>query len=114
MLFFLIVLAVLIAALFAVGYYVFTTVFDMKFKAKENNNPDFIDSDADLMRPTARRLYAYRAACHDEFSALPFRELEVTSFGNSHPVAGRAHQDRRIEIGIPLRCVADRRRVPRL
>ena len=80
MLFFLIVLAMLIAALFAVGYYVFTTVFDMKFKAKENNDPDFIDSEADLMRPTARRLYAYRAACHDEFSALPFRELEVTSF----------------------------------
>ena len=80
MVIFLIILFVIIAALFAVGYYVFTTVFDMQFKGKENNDPNFIDSEADMMRPTARRLYAYREKCHKEFSKLPFRELEVTSF----------------------------------
>ena len=80
MIIFLIILAVIILALFAVGYYVFVTVFDMKFKAKENNDPNFLDSEADLMRPTARRLYAYRDSLHDEFMKLPLKELEVTSF----------------------------------
>ena len=77
---FLILFAVLVIALFAIGFYVFTTVFDMKYKAKENNDPNFLDSEADMMRPTARRLYANRSALHEEFTNLPFKELEVTSF----------------------------------
>lgn len=77
---FLIILIVLVLVLFYIGYYVFTTVFDNQFKAKENNDPNFIDSEGDMMRPTARKLYAYREAMHEEFSALPLREMEVTSF----------------------------------
>ena len=80
MIYFLLILLVLIIGLFAAGYYVFASTFDMKFNAKPNDDPNFIDSDADLMRPTARMLYANREACHEEFSQLPFRELEVTSF----------------------------------
>ncbi len=76
----LIILAVLAALLLYAGYFVFTTVFDNQYKAKENNDPDFLDSDADLMRPTARRLYAYRETCQEAFRSQPFRELEITSF----------------------------------
>lgn len=76
----LIVIAVLLAVLLYGGYYVFTTVFDNQYKAKENNDPDFLDSDADLMRPTARKLYAYRETCQEAFRSQPFRELEITSF----------------------------------
>ena len=80
MIFLLIVLLVILAGLFYAGYYVFTTVFDNQYKAKENNDPNFLDSDADLMRPTARRLYAYRESCSDAFRSQPFKELEITSF----------------------------------
>ena len=76
----LIVLLVLVVVVLAAGYYVFTTVFDNQFKGKENNDPNFIDSDGDMMRPTAGKLYAYREQCHEEFSCLPLKELEVTSF----------------------------------
>ena len=76
----LIILVLLLAGLFYVGYYVFTTVFDNRFKAKENNDPNFLDSDADLMRPTARKLYAYRETCQDAFRSQLFKELEITSF----------------------------------
>ena len=53
MIFLLIVLLVILAGLFYAGYYVFTTVFDNQYKAKENNDPNFPDSDADLMRSAA-------------------------------------------------------------
>ncbi|MBQ7677664.1 MAG: MBL fold metallo-hydrolase, partial [Lachnospiraceae bacterium] len=43
-------------------------------------DPDFLDSEADMMRPTARRLYAYRETCQEAFRSQPFRELEITSF----------------------------------
>ncbi len=76
----LIILFFLAAALFYVGFYVFRTVFDNQLKAKENNDPDFLDSETDLMRPTARKLYAYREACQGTFKSQPFRELEIRSF----------------------------------
>ena len=76
----LIILLILLAALFYIGYYVFRTVFDNQFKAKENNDPDFLDSEDDMMRPTARKLYAYRETCQDAFKRQPFKELEITSF----------------------------------
>ena len=76
----LIVLFLLIAALFYIGFYVFRTVFDNQLKTGENNDPDFLDSPTDLMRPTARRLYAYREACQEAFKSQPFRELEIRSF----------------------------------
>ena len=72
----LIILVVLLAGLLYAGYYIFTTVFDNQFKAKENNDPDFLDSDSDLMRPTARRLYAYRETCSETFRSQNFKELE--------------------------------------
>ena len=52
----LIILLVLSAVLLFAGYYVFTTVFDNQFKAAENTDPDFLDSEGDMMRPTARKL----------------------------------------------------------
>lgn len=76
----LIILLVLIAVLLFAGYYVFTTVFDNQFKAAENTDPDFLDSEGDMMRPTARKLYAYRETCQEAYKSQPFRELEVTSF----------------------------------
>ncbi len=80
MLIVLIFLLVLVLGVLAAGYYMFASVFDNRFQAKENNDPDFIDSEGDMMRPTAKRLYAYRDRCHEEFSKLPLKELEVTSF----------------------------------
>ena len=76
----LIILLVLVVVILAAGYYMFVSVFDNQFKGKENNDPNFFDSDADLMRPTSRKLIAYQQQCHEEFSRLPFKELEVTSF----------------------------------
>ena len=76
----LIILAVILAALFAIGLYVFRSVFDNQLKATENNDPNFLDSDADMMRPTARKLYAYREPLSEAFLELPFNELEITSF----------------------------------
>ncbi len=76
----LIIILVLAAAFAGAGYYVFTTVFDSHFKGKENTDPDFLDSEKDLMRPTARRLYAHRAILTEEFRKLPLKELEITSF----------------------------------
>ena len=75
-----IVFLVLVVVILAAGYYMFVSVFDNQFKGKENNDPNFFDSDADLMRPTSRKLIAYQQQCHEEFSRLPFKELEVTSF----------------------------------
>ena len=80
MIWILIILLVLLAAVLAAGYYVFTTVFDRQFKEKENTDPNFIDSEQDLMRPTARAYYAFREPLSEAFLKLPFRELEITSF----------------------------------
>lgn len=80
MLWLLIVLLVIAVLLLAVGYYVFTTVFDNQFKAKENNDPAFLDSDGDMMRPTARKLYAYREPLTEAYLKMPLKELEITSF----------------------------------
>ena len=76
----LIILLVVLIAILAAGYYMFASVFDSKFKGKENTDPDFLDSDADMMRPTSKKLLAYRESQHEEFSKLPLKELEVTSF----------------------------------
>ena len=76
----LIVIAVIVAVLLAAGYYVFISVFDNQFKPKANDDPDFLDSPGDMMRPTARKLYAYRETLSEEFRSLPLKELEVTSF----------------------------------
>ena len=73
-------LLILTAGLMYAGYYVFRTVFDNQFKSSENNDPDFIDSKADLMRPTARKLYAFREKASEKFRSLPLKELEITSF----------------------------------
>ncbi len=75
-----VIIFVIIAALFYAGYYVFRTVFDSHLKTKENNDPDFPDSEGDMMRPTARKLYAYRETCKNAFRSQPFKELEITSF----------------------------------
>ncbi len=68
------------AVLLYAGYYVFTSVFDNQFKARENNDPNFPDSEGDLMRPTARKLTEYQAPLIERFNQLPFKELEVISF----------------------------------
>ena len=80
MIFLFIIPAILILAMFGMGYYMFASIFDNRFKAAENNDPDFPDSEKDLMRPTSRKVLACRQSHHEEFSSLPFRELEITSF----------------------------------
>ena len=67
-----------IVSLLGAGYYVFASVFI-------NNGtvplPDeLIDSDADMMRPTARKLYDYIGPLKEEMKKLPLKRLETTSF----------------------------------
>ena len=74
----LIILALLLVALLYAGYFVFASVFVRR--PKEPVNEDQIDSDTDMMRPTAKRLYAYMAPLKEEMAKLPFKKLQITSF----------------------------------
>ena len=81
MLYVLIVLLILLILSMAVGYNIFNSVFLYKDKNKTNDvDPAFIDSDKDLMRPTARALYDYQKPLIEAFNKLEFRELSIISF----------------------------------
>ena len=76
-----IILVILIAALLYVGYMIFASVFIYSDKGKAYEpDPEFIDSDKDMMRPTAKRYYDFRRPRMEAFKKLPFEELTVTSF----------------------------------
>ena len=78
----LIVFVILCLLLYA-GYYVFNSVFLYKDKNKQNDvDPDFIDSDKDMMRPTAKRLYEYHKPLIEEMNKMEFKELSIISFDN--------------------------------
>ena len=84
-----IVLLILLLLLFAslgAGYYIFNSVFlynDQQKGDKESAlDPASIDSESDLMRPTAGRYYAFRAPYIDEFDQLDLKELTIRSFDN--------------------------------
>ena len=77
-----IVFAILVLLLYA-GYYVFNSVFLYKDKNKKDDiDPDFIDSDKDMMRPTAKRLYEYHKPLIEEMNRMEFKELSIISFDN--------------------------------
>ena len=83
MLYILIVLAILVIISLVIGYYVFNSVFAYRDKGdKKEPDPDYIDSDKDLMRPTAKQLYAYQAPLIKAFNELPFEEVTIRSFDN--------------------------------
>ncbi len=64
------------------GYYVFNSVFLYKDKSKSDPDPDFIDSEKDLMRPTSRRYIEERKPYMEEMEKLQFKELSIISFDN--------------------------------
>ena len=70
-------LLVVVAAILYGGYFMFTSVFDNHYKGEENNDPDFLDSQGDLMRPTARKLYAYRDSVREGFRKQNFEEIDI-------------------------------------
>ena len=74
------VIILVVAALFYGGYYMFRSVFDSQVKGEANTDPSFVDSEKDMMRPTARRLREYQAPLMEAFHKLPFKELEIKSF----------------------------------
>ena len=64
------------------GYYVFNSVFLYKDKSKTDPDPDFIDSEKDLMRPTSKRYIEERKPYMKEMEKLQFKELSIISFDN--------------------------------
>ena len=77
MIWFILVLILILLAL-AVGYYIFNSVFlyndQMKGDKDSAIDPSSIDSETDMMRPTAARYYAFRAPYIDEFEKLELKE----------------------------------------
>ena len=86
MIWFIVILIVILLLAMAVGYYIFNSVFlyndQMKGDKESAIDPSSIDSETDLMRPTAARYYAFRAPYIDEFEKLDLKELTVRSFDN--------------------------------
>ena len=82
----LIILLLAVLLSMVAGYYIFNSVFlynDQQKGDKESAlDPSSIDSETDLMRPTAARYYAFRAPYIDEFEKLDLRELTIRSFDN--------------------------------
>ncbi|MBQ1567841.1 MAG: alpha/beta hydrolase [Erysipelotrichaceae bacterium] len=82
-----IIVIIILACTWAAGYYVFASVFVYKDKEKAPLDPAFIDSENDMMRPTARRLYAYIEPLKEEMKKLPLKRLETMSFDGNKLVA---------------------------
>jgi len=86
MIYLLIVLLVVVLLALAAGYYVFNSVFLYNDQVKGDKesaiDPSTIDTQSDLMRPTAGRYYAFRAPYIDEFDKLELKELSIRSFDN--------------------------------
>ena len=81
-----IVLFVIVLVALAIGFYIFNSVFlynDQQKGDKESAlDKEAIDTESDLMRPTAGRYYAFRAPYIDEFDKLDLKELSIISFDN--------------------------------
>ena len=75
-----VILLIIILVLLAASYYMFASVFDMKIYKHTEPSPDYIDSEKDLMRPTAHKLYAFQAPYMEKFKDIPYEDLYVTSF----------------------------------
>ena len=86
MIWILIILLIVLLLSMAAGYYIFNSVFlyndQMKGDKESAIDPSSIDSESDLMRPTAARYYAYRAPYIDAFEELELKELTIRSFDN--------------------------------
>jgi fermentation-respiration switch protein FrsA (DUF1100 family) len=86
MLWLFIVLFIILLLCMAAGFYIFNSVFLYNDQQKGDKDsaldPSTIDSDTDLMRPTAGRYYAFRAPYIDAFDKLDLKELSIVSFDN--------------------------------
>ena len=80
----LLVLFLILVLMWGAGYYIFASVFINKEQAPLD--PAFIDSEGDMMRPTARRLYAYIAPLKEKMKELPLKKLETMSFDGNRLV----------------------------
>ena len=80
----LILIIVFIVLSVAAGFFIFNSVFlyndQMKGDKESALDPSSIDSDTDLMRPTAARYYEFRGPYIDEFDKLDLKELSIISF----------------------------------
>lgn len=78
----LVALILVCVILIAGGYVIFANTLDTKFKMpflKEDDGSN-VDGPNDMMRPTAKKLYAYQEPLKVIFNNLPFTELEIESF----------------------------------
>lgn len=86
MIYILIFVLLIILASLGIGYFIFNSVFlyndQMKGDKESAIDPSSIDSETDMMRPTAARYYAFRAPYIDEFEKLDLKELTIRSFDN--------------------------------
>ena len=77
---------IILILLLAGGFYVFNSVFlynDQQKGDKESAlDPANIDSESDLMRPTAREYYKFREPYIEKFNKIFFKEVSITSFDN--------------------------------
>ena len=82
----LIVLFLLLLLCLAAGYHIFNSVFLYNDQHKGDTesalDPSSIDSESDLMRPTAGKYYAFRAPYIEAFEKLDLKELTIRSFDN--------------------------------
>ena len=79
----LIILIILLLAM-AAGFFIFNSVFLYNDQNKGDYDsaldPDSIDAETDLMRPTAARYYAFRRPMIEKMDKLKFKELSILSF----------------------------------
>ena len=79
----LIILIILLLAM-AAGFFICNSVFLYNDQNKGDYDsaldPDSIDAETDLMRPTAARYYAFRRPMIEKMDKLKFKELSILSF----------------------------------
>lgn len=82
MVYLIVLLLIFIVFAIVVSYFIFNSVFDYSNKEKGEIDLEFVDSEKDLMRPTARAFYEFRKPLIEEFNKLEFEELSIISFDN--------------------------------
>ena len=82
MLWIILIIVLLFGLALFVGYYIFNSVFLYKDKHKSDPDPNFLDSEKDLMRPTAKKYFAYREPYIRKMEKMQFKELSIISFDN--------------------------------
>jgi len=82
MLWIILIIVLLFGLALFVGYYIFNSVFLYKDKHKSDPDPNFLDSEKDLMRPTAKKYFAYREPYIRRMEKMQFKELSIISFDN--------------------------------